>query len=70
MALKDWKKWENKNKQIIVFAKLDDTQKAIGISYVPEYHIWQVKYSLNKEPKEFKSKAQALKFAKAYMRSH
>ena len=69
MTLKDWKKSYERKGEIIW------TKKYLKISILHlsvRGHPWIVTNKEYDEPylREFKSKSQALKFAKAYMRKH
>ncbi len=74
MALKDWRKIP-KNK----FEEDDDTLlykwehkyswETVGVSYLKDIKKFDVWYK-GKHQKYFKTKTQALKFAKEYMRKH
>lgn len=71
MALKDWKKLKATSPSIFTWNKWTGrTNKQVDV-WKPtrldtEYSVWT---SANKQSK-FKTKIQALKFAKAYMRTH
>ena len=82
MVLKDWKKWDEKPHIIQWVNKKSEKKTMKGM---PELHykdIFIIKYNgentwtfvdrtkLNHPNKEFKTKQQALAFAKAYMRTH
>ena len=72
MALKDWKKTDLKNR--ILFENKKDKEKVIQVNtyeFNPQFEVlvgrrWHQAIIR----KEFKTKQQALKFAKAYMRKH
>jgi len=68
MATKDWKKTLN-GKERVVFVKNENE-----IEVFAKWDIYVVRVSKNDHtiliPKEFKTKSQALKFAKAYMKKH
>ncbi len=78
MALKDWKKFErinelwfaNKIKQLILV--IDKKEYGYGLKYGVElYDANMSRLKLNNlNTKWFKTKSNALKFAKAYMRKH
>ena len=68
MALKDWKKvkagimgWEHKRLKILV---------RLGQEKGEFYNIKIIEYGRTTLDKYFKTKSQALKFAKSYMRKH
>lgn len=78
MALKDWKKTRNNEQQIIFEQKKDKidingwNQTLIITNFKP---IWEVAISYERSydyhiKKTFKTKSQALKFAKEYMRKN
>jgi len=86
MALTDWRvEWKKADKigetvrywgskahhelQVGKYRGADDFDKSLGKKY--EWHNkWYVDFMNNKKIKLFKSKQQALKFAKSYMRLH
>jgi len=71
MALKDWKqketiqretdRWESRDDTIIIYPAKYLTHAKTGFLVLAEK---------SNNPKYFRTKSQALKFAKAYMRSH
>ena len=69
MAIKDWRKTKSDKERIVY------TTKGNSLIIEKEYHYWSVKlfrgnlYGL-KNIKIFKTKPQAMKFAKAYMRKN
>ena len=71
MALKDWKKigkpW-NKWGDTIYKNKKDS--RFIQVSYYGYTHDYIVYFNTFENTRHFKSKSQALKFAKSYMRTH
>jgi len=72
MALKDWKK-ETKKKKFIHFSNRKNESLYIWkthYSYESLRGRWHVDASRMKSQKNFKTKSQALKFAKSYMRKH
>ena len=69
MALKDWKKTTNLEEQID-FEKDDKHYLMLALSEQGMGKKWIIYINGFKKFKFFKTKQQALKFAKAYMRSH
>ena len=70
MTLKDWKK--TKNQKFSVVYKTKDRSDAIHIFKKPISQLWGIDF-INKPlkyEKYFKTKLQALKFAKSYMKKH
>ena len=74
MALKDWKKTEETNSQIIFqYKKLKYLYVEIDYNnYTPNIWVVDVRTYQDKHiyKKKCDSKSQALKFAKSYMRAH
>jgi len=73
MALKDWNKVINEGIRTEFYNK--KTKKVIQINYLGPFRtVYEIligyKWETSEIRKEFKIKAQALKFAKAYMRKH
>jgi len=68
MALKDWKKLDD-DKSMKRWIKTDNAyiRDVVKIKYYS--HIIEVHYG-NNNRQDFKTKSQALKFAKSYMRTH
>lgn len=72
MALKDWKKTQNKKDWIQYNKKNDMYWNSDYVSIEPFKDNWTVSTILfeGDNEKSFKSKSQALKFAKSYMRKN
>jgi len=72
MALKDWKRHKDSGKGMITF-----TNKEGNILDVTGFHlndrkrtIWEVEQKDDNVSKDFKTKSQALSYAKEYMRNN
>lgn len=86
MALKDWKRvkdvsggnkriaWIKNGEQVIIFYPIDKSNKMFPIKGYNSINIDEPKIFTVRTPIEFmvdfKTKTQALKYAKSYMRSH
>jgi len=70
MALKDWKKTEN-GKWSVVYKNKKNVEDYVTLEYVNEKNrlLWKVR-TLKVRNEYFKTKSQALKYAKAYMRKN
>lgn len=73
MALKDWKKTENSKSYIKFYHKTKELIIRIDL-FKPEKYGYTVNISdfreYTLEHKDFKTKSQALKYARSYMRKH
>lgn len=73
MALKDWKKkllrdYDSKDKYWIKFVN-KDKRRSININRIKDKYFLEFNWGVHIH-KSFKTKQQALKFAKDYMRKH
>jgi len=71
MAMKDWKKFKHSTKDNIIWDKGDSK---VQVAFIREPNKWLVTTWENDEDsrkdKYFKTKSQALGFARQYMRTH
>jgi len=78
MALKDWKRVRPKNIKVggIIFERKDNSDDEVHIfpvTIVPSDKGWRVVTQKDRElidKRDFKTKSQALRYAKSYMRTH
>ncbi len=70
MALKDWKKVDNKKGSSDIYTWTVGNKNIVITEIQKEYDVGLISSNSYKFLKSFKTKSQALKFAKAYMRKH
>lgn len=75
MALKDWKRNKNSGRGMVTFDNIKDGRildiTGFHIANIKKPTVWEVEQKgRNGVTKDFKSKSQAMRFAKAYMRKN
>ena len=73
MAIKDWKLLFDDSESGIGYRKKDKTLNVFNSYFYTDKNLWEMSVTKNSRKivkKHFKTKSQALKYAKAYMRKH